>query len=208
MIWNDHSKLVGTHALLSPSSSHTWLNYTEDKLYSVNASNWAKTIGTILHEMAADLIKNRIRLNKTDRHMVLFELVRKNVPVEVIDVDLIFTNFQNYVNDAIMYHMDPEVVLYVSPQCFGTADSIIFYDNTLRIHDLKTGSTPAHIEQLETYAALFCSEYKFKPSEISIELRLYQNNDIIVCTPDPSDIVTIMDIISKDSKLLENWNQK
>ena len=61
---------------------------------------------------------------------------------------------------------------------------------------MKTGVVPAHMEQLEIYAALFCLEYKVKPSEIEMELRLYQNNEILYHTPTQAeDIVPIMDKI-------------
>jgi hypothetical protein len=74
----------------------------------------------------------------------------------------------------------------------------------LRIHDLKTGTRPVHIEQLEIYAALFCLEYKVKPSEIKIELRIYQNDEILVHEPTAEDISTIMNKIIHLDKILEN----
>lgn len=98
-----------------------------------------------------------------------------------------------YVNDAIGFKMDPEVVLYYSDNWFGTADAISFRNGLLRIHDLKTGTGPVHIEQLMIYAALFCLEYKQKPGEIKMELRIYQNNDIQICNPTAEDILPIMD---------------
>jgi hypothetical protein len=74
----------------------------------------------------------------------------------------------------------------------------------LRIHDLKTGTRPVHIEQLEIYAALFCLEYKVKPSEIKIELRIYQNDEILVHEPTAEDISAIMNKIIHLDKILEN----
>ena len=91
----------------------------------------------------------------------------------------------NYVNDAIGFKMSTEVVLFYSEYFFGI----------LRIHDLKTGVTPAHMEQLEIYAALFCLEYRIKPTDIEIELRIYQNDEVLVHNPAPEDIVQIMDKI-------------
>ena len=58
------------------------------------------------------------------------------------------TPVQAYVNDAIKYDMTPEVPLYFSEFCFGTADAISFKDSLLRIHDLKTGKSQPHMEQL------------------------------------------------------------
>ena len=107
-----------------------------------------------------------------------------------------------YVNDAIGFKMTPEQILYYSDNCFGTADSISFRDNFLRIHDLKTGEIDAHMEQLMIYAALFCLEYKYRPSEIQIELRIYQNDDVLVCNPTAEDIVPIMDKIITFDKVI------
>ena len=99
--------------------------------------------------------------------------------------------------------METEVVLFYSERFFGTADSISFRNNVLRIHDLKTGRHPANIEQLEIYAALFCLEYRIKPSDINIELRIYQNDEVLCHSPAPEDIVQIMDHIVHLDKLLE-----
>ena len=104
--------------------------------------------------------------------------------------------------------MSTEVVLYYSPRFFGTADAISFRNNLLRIHDLKTGKTSVHVEQLLVYAALFCLEYKIKPSEIDIELRFYQNDDILVIEPTAEDIVPIMDRIIYLDKILEKYDLK
>ena len=81
---------------------------------------------------------------------------------------------------------------------------ISFVDKELRIHDLKTGVTPASMDQLIGYAALFCLEYKIKPGEIEMELRIYQNDEIIVHNPTAEDILPIMDKIVHVNKLLEN----
>ena len=85
----------------------------------------------------------------------------------------------------------------------GTADAISFRNNFLRIHDLKTGTRPVHIEQLEIYAALFCLEYKVKPADIKIELRIYQNDEILVHEPEAEEIIVIMNKIIHLNKILE-----
>jgi hypothetical protein len=94
-------------------------------------------------------------------------------------------------------------LFYIILQTFGgTADSICFRDNVLRIHDLKTGTGPIHEEQVLVYAALFCLEYKIRPGDIEMELRIYQNDDIDVLKPTASDIVPIMDRIIHLDKLI------
>jgi hypothetical protein len=107
-----------------------------------------------------------------------------------------------YVNDAIGFKMSTEVVLYYSDRFFGTADAISFNRNMLRIHDLKTGVTPAKMEQLMVYAALFCLEYGYKPRDIQMELRIYQNDEILYHEPTAEEIVPIMQQIVHLDKLL------
>ena len=104
--------------------------------------------------------------------------------------------------------MNTEVVLFYSERFFGTADAISFRNNMLRIHDLKTGSTPVKMEQLEIYAALFCLEYKIKPGEIDMELRIYQNDEVLVHNPTAEDILPIMDRIVHLNKILENMERR
>ena len=58
------------------------------------------------------------------------------------------------------------------------------------------------MEQLEIYAALFCLEYKVKPGDINIELRIYQNDDILCHNPTAEDILPIMDKIVRLDKIL------
>lgn len=113
-----------------------------------------------------------------------------------------------YVNDAIGYRMTPEQILYYSGNCFGTADTISFRNGLLRIHDLKTGVTPAHMEQLEIYAALFCLEYDMKPCDINMELRIYQNDEIIFHNPSTEDIVPIMDKIITFDKIINKMKEQ
>lgn len=107
-----------------------------------------------------------------------------------------------FVNDAIGYRMNSEQPLFYSENCFGTADAICFRHNLLRIHDLKTGENPASMDQLMVYAALFCLEYSVKPESISIELRIYQANEVSVYKPTPEEIAEIMDIIVRFDKIL------
>ena len=98
--------------------------------------------------------------------------------------------------------MHPEKILYYSDNCFGTADAISFRNSMLRIFDLKTGLIPAKIEQLLIYAALFCLEYKLLPSDIDIELRIYQNNEVLFHIPEADEIVPIMDKIKTFDKII------
>ncbi len=180
MQFNAHLNLKNQHAFLSASKYH-WVNYDVAKLKNSFFNMAAVQRGTELHNFAAQCIKLRQKLPRSKKTLNL------------------------YVNDAIDYRMAPEQILYYSDNCFGTADSISFEKNLLRIHDLKTGEVPAHMEQLEIYAALFCLEYNKKPSALDMELRIYQNNEIIVFSPSVDDIVPVMDKIVTFNKYIEKW---
>lgn len=178
MQFNQHRNLEGLHALFSPSQP-SWLRYDDQKALEVYRNKKAAEMGTVLHQWAKTTIDLGIKQPRSKK------------------------TIYSYVNDAIGYRMNTEVVLYYSDRFFGTADAISFRNNFLRIHDLKSGKIPAKMEQLEIYAALFCLEYKVKPKDIDMELRIYQNDEILYHNPTAEDIVPVMDQIIRLDKLLE-----
>jgi hypothetical protein len=170
---------VGEHAFLSASNYH-WLNYDIDKLTDRYLKHLAVQRGTDMHDYAARAIRLGVKQAKSKQTVCM------------------------YINDAIGFSMTPEQPLYYSPNCFGTADTISFSKNFLRIHDLKTGETDTSFNQLKVYAALFCLEYHYKPEELNgIELRIYQNNDVRVLNPEAIDIQRIMDTIVQFDRQIE-----
>lgn len=210
MTFHDHSKLAGQHAILSASRYH-WINYDEAELRRSLNSLYATVVGTTLHSFAEKFIRHSIKLQKSDKRIMKLYLLDNKIPacvVDDLDLDSIFANIMAYVNDGVGFKMEPEVILYYSDNCFGTADSIIFRDGLLRIHDLKTGTTPAHMEQLMIYAALFCLEYKQRPGEIDMDLRIYQGNDIIGYIPEVDEIAHIMDKIITFDKYIAARKEK
>ena len=178
MIFTKHSNLEGLHAPFGASQS-AWLRYDDEKILATYNNMKAKEMGTRLHAWAKETIDLGIKQPRSKKTIYA------------------------YVNDAIGYKMDTEVVLFYSPRFFGTADSICFRNGTLRIHDLKTGVTKVHMEQLMIYAALFCLEYKIKPSDIEIELRIYQSDEVLYHNPTAESILSIMDRIVYLDKMLE-----
>ena len=183
MIFNRHDKLEGLHAFLSASNYH-WINYSEEKVEETYSKWRAAQKGTKLHAFAADCIRLGQKLPRSKQTLNM------------------------YVNDAIGFKMTPEQILYYSPNCFGTADAIIFRNDFLRIHDLKTGETPAKMEQLMIYAALFCLEYGIKPSEIEMELRIYQNDEVLCHNATVEDIFPIMDRIITFDKIINRMREQ
>lgn len=158
------------HAFLSPSK-YSWINYDVDKLIAAYSKYRSAQRGVILHEFAAECLR-----------------IGQDLPRRKLTLNM-------YVNDSLRFGMKPEQRLYYSENCFGTADALIFKNGLLRIHDLKTGENPAHMEQLEIYAALFCLQEDVDPGSIHFELRIYQSNDILYFKPTVIDIAPIMDKI-------------
>lgn len=183
MDFNEHFRLAGQHAFLSASSWH-WLNYDPERLAEVWVNAQAAKRGTELHAFAHEAVRLGIKLPKSAKTL------------------------NSYVNDAIGFRMTTEQMLFYSPNCFGTADSISFAKNLLRIHDLKTGEKPGSMWQLRIYTALFCLEYQYKPGEIGVELRIYQNDDILVENPEVDVIAHIMDKIIVFDRMVEQFKLK
>jgi hypothetical protein len=183
MNFNKHLELKDKHALLSPSKPF-WLSYNKDQLINYMIVQNAAARGTKLHELAARLIEEGLKLRGSTQTLV------------------------SYVNDAIGYGMTPEVGLKYSDVCFGHADTIDFSHGVLRIHDLKTGTGPVHMEQLEIYAALFLLEYErvlgVNPLNTKVNLRIYQNDDIQEYQPDK----TRMEEVIYGVKEKESWVQE
>ena len=206
MIWNRHSNLEGSHAFLS-ASKYSWITKTNEELVQAYTNSYSQTIGTLMHAYAADSIRFREKLRKSDARGAKFDLMRRGVPEFAIDIRSFFPTVMAYVNDSIDFMMDPEVLLYYSDLCYGTADAIQVSGDTLRIHDLKTGSTPAKTDQLMIYAALFFLEYPYKPERLRTELRIYQMDDIIVREPEIEEIREVMNAIIEKDRVLQKLKE-
>ena len=209
MQWNDHKQLEGKHAFLGASNFH-WVNWNDQIFENRYYSQFSTTIGTAIHALAHDCILNRTKLNKHDRHLIEITLYHAYIPKDAYDPDDILMNLIPFVNDAIGYHMSSEILLYYNNYCFGTCDAISFSEkeHILRIHDLKTGTTTAHMEQLLIYAALFCLEYHKNPHQFKTELRIYQNFNIVVEEPDANDIETFMNLIQERSQTIMSYLER
>lgn len=177
MLFKKNTNLIGAHAFLSPST-HTWLYYDEDKLRRTYFSKQLAARGDKLHAYAQQAIE--LKLKQADNA----------------------TTMSMYVNDAIGFRMEPEIPLFYSIDCFGTCDAIGIREErwpdgmflTLRISDLKTGVNPADMDQLYIYCGIFFHEYSslFKPENVRVILRIYQNDEIVEVQPDAVKIRSVM----------------
>lgn len=182
--FKQHSHLEGQHAFLSPSSYH-WINYDEAKLAYRYKTLRAALEGVEQHRYAAVAIE------------------------EGIVQDDETTTLGLYINQCIQYKMTPEVVLFYSPNAFGTVDAIAYRYRRLRISDLKTGVTRTSEHQLEVYTALFCLEYEIDPHSLrGIELRIYQDGRVRDYPADPYIIKGIMDKIVRFDAILNQLREE
>lgn len=183
MVFKDHSMFEGQHAILG-ASKYAWVNYDSEKMIQVYQNLQAAKKGTELHKYAAMAIRLGQRCPKSNKTIC------------------------RYINDGISFRMKPEQILFYSKNAYGTADTISFRDDLLRIHDLKTGTIPCKMTQLEIYAALFCLEYHYKPSDIEMELRIYQNDEVLIHSPDADSIVSLMDKLVAFDKLITDLEMR
>lgn len=219
--FNNHDEIRGKHSLFSPSQS-AWIRYDEEKVADRVRNQYRTALGTEIHDFAASQIelghryssvreiKKEIETYIYAKYTFLSEdltigeygkkllIYLKFIPKEVFETTIC------YINDGIRFGMTTEQGLKYSEFVYGHADTISFKNNVLRIHDLKTGANPAHMEQLKVYAALFCLEYVIKPSTIKIELTLYQWDEIVQEEPKLEEIVEIMDRIITSTKIAQD----
>ena len=210
MNFNKHLDLKGKHAPLGASRYH-WVNDDREQLINRLCAQYAADVGTIIHNYAASRIEYRLSLSKFEKKDLILELLRNRIPRPIIDrlsINTVFENLTNYVNDCIGFRMTPEVTLFYSDICFGTCDAISYDEakKQLRIFDLKTGITPARMDQLLIYSALFCMEYHVKPASLeSCELRIYQGAEPEIMEPTTDDIVAFCDQIVSGNKLCKDF---
>lgn len=165
-------------------SNYHWLNYDEEKVVDYFYKMTAKERGTRLHEFAAECISLGQKLPKSKKTLNM------------------------YVNDAIGFGMTPEQVLFYSYNIFGSADSISFRNNFLRIFDYKSGENTASMKQLYIYVALFCLEYDVNPVDIEMETRIYQNDEVTIDRPEADIIIPIMDQIVTVDKIINKLKEE
>lgn len=186
MNFNKHYNLAGKHAFLSPST-HSWLHYDEDKLRRVYFQRQQTERGSRLHDLAKNLIELGVKLPDTQ------------------------TTLNMYVNDALGFRMSPEVPLVYTEDCFGTADALSFRQEkieknrlVLRVSDLKTGESPASMEQPLIYAAIFFLEYGhlFDIHDVVVILRLYQNDEILEHRPAIDELLMTINQIQTQAAII------
>ena len=101
MIFNNHYNLEGLHAPFGASKS-SWLRYDDDKIVDYYKNMKAAELGTKMHEWAKSTIDLGIKQPRSKK------------------------TIYSYVNDAIGFNMNTEVVLFYSERFFRHCRCYIF----------------------------------------------------------------------------------
>lgn len=208
--FNKHPEIKDDeHAIFAPSQKFlSRKNLTEEQIYKIVHSIYARQIGTIIHSVAARMIEEKQPVTKAGLRTLIFDaLYQAHIPRALIQPDEYLDTVIPYIKDAIGFGLEPEVrLVYHNRIAHGKADAIRYnpIKGELRIHDLKTGRTPASLDQLIEYAAYFFLEYHVKPADTRVILCIYQNGEIQTGYPTAADIVPIMDNAVTFTKYVQN----
>lgn len=157
-----------SHALLSASGSHRWLNCTPsaklEEGFADTTSEAAKE-GTLAHELAEQKLIRFFRADKVPKRQTTTKInALKKDALYQPEMDGHTDTYIDYIkNAALKYDKNPTVIIearldlskYIRDG-FGTADCILIGDGTLQVVDLKYGKgVPVSAEknpQLMIYA--------------------------------------------------------
>lgn len=142
--------MPNAHALLSPSSSHRWLNCTAAPRLEENIPNRDTDFtkeGTLAHAYCAKGLKGLLGIKTEEEDKEIEELNDKyftnempgHVETYVAIVGDKFTNACMKVKDSqLIVEQRLDFTRWI-PDSFGTADAIIITDGTLEVIDFKYG---------------------------------------------------------------------
>lgn len=178
---------MSTHALLSPSSAHRWLNCTASPRLEVGiedkGSDYALE-GTLAHAYCAQKLKSFLGLPTDSEEVEIANLFDDYHTGEMDEyTDTYKTIVLEKYNEALATTPDAQLLVetrlnfanYI-PEAFGTADAIIIADGTMEVIDFKYGKgvkvSAVDNPQMKIYALgaydEFSLEYNIKRIKMTI----------------------------------------
>ena len=181
--------MPGTHALLSPSAAHRWMNCTAAPRLEANAPDKETTYaqeGTLAHAYCAYKLKTNFGL-PTDGEVEEFKQLDAEYHTGEMDeyTDTYYTIVLEKYNAARAKTRDAQLRIetrldfskYV-PDAFGTADAIIIADGCLEIIDFKYGKgvrvSAEENPQMMIYALGAYEAYSFEYNINRVRMTIVQ----------------------------------
>ena len=181
--------MPGTHALLSPSAAHRWMNCTAAPRLEANAPDKETTYaqeGTLAHAYCAYKLKTNFGL-PTDGEVEEFKQLDAEYHTGEMDeyTDTYYTIVMEKYNAARAKTRDAQLRIetrldfskYV-PDAFGTADAIIIADGCLEIIDFKYGKgvrvSAEENPQMMIYALGAYEAYSFEYNINRVRMTIVQ----------------------------------
>ncbi len=186
---------MATHAKLSPSSAHRWMNCAASIIVEKDLPNTSSAHadeGTAAHFLASesleqgkdasDFLNRFISLNGGNAYWNESAGTRTGFSVDLEMIE----NVQKYI-DAIRSQADGNQLLveqrldfseFIGAQnAFGTADAVVLTDTEIQVHDLKYGRLKVSAddnEQLKLYALGALNEYSWLGDFTQVRMVIHQ----------------------------------
>lgn len=181
--------MPGTHALLSPSAAHRWLNCTAaprlEEGITDNGSTFAEE-GTLAHAYCAKHLKEFLGIAVDEE---LQEIEQLNETYHTGEMDEYTETYKTIVlekfNAARAKTADAQLLVEVKldfsewmPEAFGTADAVIIADGTMEIIDFKYGKgvkvSAVENPQMKIYALGAYNQFSFEYNIERVRMTIVQ----------------------------------
>jgi hypothetical protein len=178
--------MPSSHALLSPSSAHRWLNCTAaprlEEHFEDEGSDYARE-GTLAHAYCAKRLKEYLGLPTDDEDAEIDEYADYLTGEMAEHVDTYYTIVIEKYNEALKRTADAKLLVEVQldfsdviPESFGTSDAVIIADDEMEVIDFKYGKgvkvSATENPQMMIYALgaynAYSDEYNIKKVRMTI----------------------------------------
>lgn len=164
-----------SHALLSPSASHRWIECPPSARlteFLTDTTSIYAADGTIAHSVAESKLKHRLGYAATKPKCEDAEMN------EYTDdyVNFVLEQAAALTNPAVYVEQRVDCSKYI-PECFGTCDALIVSDDVLHIIDLKSGYVKVDAEendQLRIYALASLTMFDFLFDINTVRMSIFQ----------------------------------
>lgn len=178
--------MPSSHALLSPSSAHRWLNCTAaprlEEHFPDEDSDYARE-GTLAHAYCAKRLKEYLGLPTDEEDAEIDEYADYHTGEMAEYVDTYYTIVIEKYNEALKRTADAKLLVEVQldfsdviPESFGTSDAVIIADDEMEVIDFKYGKgvkvSATENPQMMIYALgaynAYSDEYNIKKVRMTI----------------------------------------